>query len=568
MARPGPRTGPKGARVSDTVTQSTRALLGFILRESNILRSPVLLFMIVASASRTALIYLINESAEAGGPTGWLLPALFGAAAVMLLTTHWGKMAGIHLVVALGLRMRSYVVQRLLTADVSFFQNQDYGTIYHGSTGHVNAVASTTVKLAEIVQTILLLLFVLGYMLLQMPISVVATAIALVIGVAAFFATERPATRAVQKSHNATVAMHNSIHDMLGGYKELRLQGAKREAISQIVAVQMEEAKRLSVISERHYSYGQVSAQGSLAMLLVALVTMLPLVAGADSVTTLQILTLVLFSFGPIEQMIGDLPNLAKAGISYQIYTDLLRDLEQNSEVEDARQEHGTRDSFKKIELRGVKVVLTRDVGEDDRAQDTFTLGPLDLTLEPGQSVFITGGNGMGKSTLLQLLTGLRHPTEGQILIDGTPVTRENVNSYRSVFASVFSEFYMFRKLYGLTEDEKARMMGHIEELGIAEGVSLGEDSFNNLSLSTGQMRRLALSIAMAEKRPILVLDEFAADQDPERRRFFYDELVPRLAAAGHCVVAVTHDEHCFGKADRLIRMADGQILSDELTKR
>ncbi len=63
----------------------------------------------------------------------------------------------------------------------------------------------------------------------------------------------------------------------------------------------------------------------------------------------------------------------------------------------------------------------------------------------------------------------------------------------------------------------------------------------------------------------IIVLDEFAADQDPTRRAFFYDVLVPRLARAGHCVVAVTHDEHCFGKADRLIRMEDGVIVSDQI---
>ena len=133
------------------------------------------------------------------------------------------------------------------------------------------------------------------------------------------------------------------------------------------------------------------------------------------------------------------------------------------------------------------------------------------------------------------------------------------------VFAAVFSEFYMFRQLYGLSAEERERLDANIKEMGLAEGVSIAGDEFANLALSTGQMRRLALSIALAGQRPVIVLDEFAADQDPARRAFFYDVLVPRLAAAGHCVVAVTHDEHCFGKADRLIRMADGQIIADSI---
>ena len=80
----------------------------------------------------------------------------------------------------------------------------------------------------------------------------------------------------------------------------------------------------------------------------------------------------------------------------------------------------------------------------------------------------------------------------------------------------------------------------------------------------TFQKRRLALSVALAEKRPIIVLDEFAADQDPVRRALFYDILVPQMARDGHLVLAVTHDEHRFAQCDRLIRMEAGQIVSDE----
>ena len=548
-----------------SITRNTRELIGFLLRESDLLRSPVFIFVLLTAASRTAMIFLINETAERGGPDLKLFLAMIASAVIMLVTLHLAKMSGVQLVQSLLVKLRRRITQRILDADVSFFQTRAQGTVYHASTGHLNNVSSAALRIVEIAQAVLLLIFTLGYMALQMPSSVLATIVALVVGVGAFFLTEGPATRAVRKTHAATVAFHDSVHDLLRGFKELRLRRARRDDIADRIETQIGDAKTLTLISERHYSYGQIGASGALAALLISIVVILPFVAGADSVTMLQILTLVLFSFGPIETMVGDLPLMARAAVSYREVRTLEQELDQNAEQKTTTKVLDNRPTFTSLELRGVTAHLTRDVGDDDKAKDTFTLGPIDLTLYPGQSVFITGGNGMGKSTLLQLLTGLRHPDAGQIFLDGQEVTRDNVADYRGVFAAVFSEFYMFRQLYGLTHDEQVRMQDHIRELGLIEGVSIVDGAFSNLSLSTGQMRRLALSIALAEKRPIIVLDEFAADQDPTRRAFFYDVLVPRLAREGHCVVAVTHDEHCFGKADRLIKVEDGRIASDEV---
>jgi len=553
--------------VSDSVTTNTRDLVRYLLRESDLLRSPVFIFVVIASGARTSMIFLINETAERGSPDLLMFFALIGSAVAMLSASHWAKMSGVALVQRLNLKMRQQITNRILAADVSFFQNRPFGSIFHASTGHVGNVAATALRLVEISQAVLLLIFCLIYLALQMPISVVATVIAFLLGVAAFFLTEKPATRAVKASHEATIAFHDSVRDMLNGYKELRLRRARRDDLSDRTSSQIKQAQSLTIVAERHYSYGQISATAALAALLISVVAILPLFASTDSVTTLQILTLLLFSFGPIESMVGDLPLIARAGVSFQVFTELDEALAHNAEHPSSPEQIDHRVGFRSLELRDVTVRLTREVGGESDARDSFTLGPINLTLYPGQSVFITGGNGTGKSTLLHLLTGLQHADSGEILIDGQKVTRATVSDYRAVFAVVFSEFYMFRQLYGLTPEERSRLQINIEELGLAEGVSITGNQFANLALSTGQMRRLALSIALAEKRPIIVLDEFAADQDPVRRAFFYDILVPRLAGDGHCVVAVTHDEHCFGKADRLIRMENGKIVSDEAQK-
>lgn len=552
----------------DSFYKNTSDLIRFILRESDLLRSPVLIFVIVASASRTAMIFLINEAAESGGADLRAFLMLAGTAVAMLASTYWAKMTGTILVERMTRGMRLRITKRILEADVSFFQSQPYGEVYHASTSHTGYVAAAVLVIVDFIQAVLLLAFCLAYMLLQMPASAAVAFIALTLGASAFFLTEGPAARAAKASHQAIVAFHNSVHDLLRGYKELRLRRERRDDLSKQVDAQVDEAQSLSVKAERYFNYGQLAATGSLSLLLISIVSVLPLAAGSDSVTILQILTLVLFSFGPIESMVGSLPDMARAALSLRIFRGLEDELRLNAERLAPGRGLDSRPAFRSLELRGVTARLTREAGGDASGKDEFMLGPVNLTLLPGQSVFITGGNGSGKSTLLQLLTGLRHPESGGIFLDGAEITRENISEYRNVFSAVFSEFHMFRHLYGLTPEERAKLDGNIKEMGLAEGVSITGSAFDSLSLSTGQMRRLALSIALAEERPIIVLDEFAADQDPERRAFFYDVLVPRLAQAGHCIVAVTHDEHCFSKCDRLVRMEYGRIVSDSMQSR
>jgi putative ATP-binding cassette transporter len=186
------------------------------------------------------------------------------------------------------------------------------------------------------------------------------------------------------------------------------------------------------------------------------------------------------------------------------------------------------------------------------------------LTFRPGETVFICGGNGSGKTTLLSLITGLRHPTKGEVMLDGGPLDDVGTAAYRELFSGVFSGFHLFERAYGMSNEEVAEIERRIDQMDLKGRVSMLEGRFSTTSLSAGQSRRLALAVALAEQRPIIVLDEFAADQDPANRAFFYDVLVPELSVTGSLVLAVTHDDHQFHKCDRLIKMEAGRVISDE----
>jgi putative ATP-binding cassette transporter len=126
----------------------------------------------------------------------------------------------------------------------------------------------------------------------------------------------------------------------------------------------------------------------------------------------------------------------------------------------------------------------------------------------------------------------------------------------------VFADCHLFPKPYGLDGarldalDEMLRYMGIRDKLpaDLAGG-------FDPERLSTGQRKRLALCLAAAEGRPILILDEWAADQDPATRARFYTEILPLLKAKGKTILAITHDERYFGSADARYHMEEGRML-------
>ena len=114
------------------------------------------------------------------------------------------------------------------------------------------------------------------------------------------------------------------------------------------------------------------------------------------------------------------------------------------------------------------------------------------------------------------------------------------------------------------TEPDTALVDSWLDRLNMRHKLTLENHQVMNLQLSQGQRKRVALLLAVAEQRDILLLDEWAADQDPQFRRVFYLELLPQLRALGKTIVAISHDDHYFEHADRLLEMHQGTL--SELT--
>jgi putative ATP-binding cassette transporter len=190
-----------------------------------------------------------------------------------------------------------------------------------------------------------------------------------------------------------------------------------------------------------------------------------------------------------------------------------------------------------------------------------FQLGPLSLTLKPGELVFVIGGNGSGKSTLAKIITGLYEPQSGEIYLNKTPITQNNLEWYRQHFTAIFSDFYLFESCLGFNDpnlDEKIN--AYLRKLQLAHKVQAKDGVLSTISLSFGQRKRLALLSAYLEDRPIYLFDEWASDQEPEFRELFYKQILTELKEQGKIVIVITHDDRYFHLADHLIKLDYGKI--------
>ena len=167
------------------------------------------------------------------------------------------------------------------------------------------------------------------------------------------------------------------------------------------------------------------------------------------------------------------------------------------------------------------------------------------------------GKNGSGKSTLFMILAGLLAPKSGEMFADDVKITELNLKSYANTISAVFSDFYLFDEVMS---DDLALIEGLLKKMSIDNKVSVKDGNFSTLNLSQGQKKRLAMVAALLEKRKFLILDEWAADQDPEFRRHFYTEFLPELKAQGYTIFAISHDDAYFDAADKIYEIKNGKI--------
>lgn len=374
--------------------------------------------------------------------------------------------------------------------------------------------------------------------------------------------TSRLATKYWEKNRDVQETFFDQMNDLIYGFKELVLNKNSRRMFTKDVYAY----SRLSTDLNKKASikFLNFSLYNTLMYNLVfgIVVFIVPFIIRLETNDVRENLFIVFYLIGPFNSLINVIPELTKTRVNFRRIHLLIDDLKGK-----------LKERNRIMELEGISKnmicsVLPVTIKLDDVVfeytdmnlnQEGFKLGPLNLEFKSDEITFITGGNGSGKSTLARLLTGLYNPISGTITVNGEVAYAENLNN---LFSAVFSDFHLFKKLYGINIKEKRKKINwYLDLMKISDKVQINDNgAIGGMQLSTGQKKRLAFVISCLEDKGMLLFDEWAAEQDIEFRHFFYNELLPMLHAQGKGIVVITHDDRYFELAEKLIVMNRGEI--------
>ncbi|MGE7955440.1 cyclic peptide export ABC transporter [Pseudomonas sp. NPDC089530] len=384
--------------------------------------------------------------------------------------------------------------------------------------------------------------------------------VAIVIGISVQYVAGGKGIRGFDLARDQEDELQRYYNAIASGAKELRMHRPRRYRMN-TYRIQ-ETADRIASIQVRSVNiYILAKTFGSMLFFVVIglALAMQAYYPNPDPTVITGFVLVLLYMKGPLENLVAYLPVVGKAKIAFGRISEL-------SERFSSPEPHLLLDDSEapkpvvhSLELRGVRYSPPPVEGSEP-----FHLGPIDLSIKQGDIVFIVGENGCGKTTLIKLLLGLYQPQAGEIRLNGEAVTDPARDDYRQLFTTVFADYYLFDDLVqgsgGPSLDSAAQ---YLDRLEIAHKVSIKDGAFTTTDLSTGQRKRLALVNAWLEERPVLVFDEWAADQDPAFRRIFYTELLPDLKRLGKTIVVISHDDRYFDIADQLVRLHAGKVVQE-----
>lgn len=536
-------------------------LLATLLRQeapSSVRFIVALTFM--SGAANAALVALINSGAAtvySKQQATWEFFVFLACLALFLYTKKVSELGGKAIFENAMTRQRLRIMDKLLKTEVSAIEKMRQSEIITKSTRNIGQILQASDTIVYGLQSMFMLLFCSVYLFQISPLAFLAV----VVGMALVALLRLSRNEENRASLGALIQRESDLSAMVAeaidGFKEIKVNARRRAALHRAHDGLVTELAEMSEVPTKRFVTSRVLIQGMFYLILAVIVFVIPRFTEIYTFEVMKITAVVLFIVGYLAGFLDIIPVIQRTNAALESLASLELELDAGAENEAvAKAAEPEPVAFKSLRVDGLSHAYHNPDGTSG-----FAIGPISLKLDRGDIMFVIGGNGSGKSTLIKLITGIYSEGVNFLRLNGKPLDVESLPLLRAKYAVILSDFHLFEHFYGYEDVQPEIVNDLIRKMQLETKVSFANGSFSTKALSTGQRKRLALIAAIIEDRDIYVFDEWAADQDPVFRRYFYEELLGELQAAGKTVIAVTHDEHYLHCANKILRLEYGRIV-------
>lgn len=512
----------------------------------------ILLMSILAGLANMLIIILLTSSQGTDMELRYLIFYFVLSLLLYLLSRSVFQKNLVRFTRGLIYELRNKLIDKIFSTSFQKFENMDRGRVYTALNDDVDTIGESANMFVMLVTSFVTAF---GACLYLASIAAWATLITFVFVVflaVLYYFVSKSANIYYENARDSQTQFMRLVNGMIDGFKEISLHRNKRLAYKKDVSASSNEYRMKTSIADIQFVNTFLLGEALLVLLLGNVAFVFPkLFPDIQPGAIMSFVIVLLYMGSSINQIVSSVPAILRFKIAWKRIQNFLKEIPANLDMSKG----GERTD---IAVESIKAKDLFFEYKNKTEQDIFKIGPIDLEVYAGEILFIVGGNGSGKTTLAKLLTGLYEPDGGKILINNKVVPREELGEY---FSAVFNPVFLFEKLYNVNiDDKKEEVDKYLTILRLADKIRIEEYRYNTIDLSGGQRKRLALLQCYLEDSPIYLFDEWAADQDPGYRNFFYRTLLLEMRKAGKIVIAITHDDNYFDVADKLLKIRDGKL--------
>lgn len=516
----------------------------------------LILLGLAAGVSGTLLLIIINDVIGLDPSNKNFYPKLFIGYVAVLGIHHITQLVYqtslIRLTQKLIWTIRLQVLNNVRQADLMKYLSFGSGRVFNILTtdaGAISFIGNLIASVTVLSVTIVTCLIYLAYMSVS---GFLVTALVMIVIAAIYMIAQNRVVRQIAVARKEEDSFFEYLDNVISGIKELKLDRRKSESVFGQAKIRADRAQEMVTRSSINSMNNTLLGGFFFFFVICIFLFILPYFKVSLLGNTSQYILITIYILRPAQEIAHTLPFIYQANISI----DRVKDLSELRAIkaDEPEMPAGTFGNPRQLILNNVSFSFRNE------GTDKFGIAPVNMEIQAGQIVFITGGNGSGKSTLINLLCGLYVPASGSMAVDGIEITHRNVTAYRSLFAAVFTDSYLFRRHFGVEPCQDAEMNDLLDRLGLAAKVGFENSTFSTIQLSYGQKKRLSLASALIENKSIYIFDEVCANQDAKFKIYFYNTVLPELRERGKMVIVVTHDERFGHVADKHYHMEAGVI--------